>query len=345
MFARPHRSLFLLGLLASVNSACAENWPAWRGPRGDGTSSETHVPVHWSATTNVVWKTRIPGDGHASPIVWDDRIFLTTAIAFGDALPPRRSTAPGNHDNLPVTHRHKFAALAVSQLKVAKDIEELRTTLKTTQENLTTSQTAEAKARKEAKQQTEAADKAKKELETAKTDLAAASEKADQQEKRANELAARLDKTTLERNDSQAEVARWRASGLTLEQIKATLADNKRLVSENDALNKENRVLGRTLTQKQSELDILTGTKTKVDLPATLKGKVIAVDPKYEFVVLNIGLDDGVLARGEMLVNRSGKLVAKVRILTAEPHRSVANVLPDWKQGEIMEGDIVLVGL
>ena len=82
-----------------------------------------------------------------------------------------------------------------------------------------------------------------------------------------------------------------------------------------------------------------------VDLPPALKGKIIAVDPKYEFVVLNIGLDDGVLARGEMLVNRSGKLVAKVRILTAEPHRSVANVLPDWKQGEIMEGDIVLVGL
>ena len=53
----------------------------------------------------------------------------------------------------------------------------------------------------------------------------------------------------------------------------------------------------------------------------------------------------GVLARGEMLVNRSGKLVAKVRILTAESHRSVANVLADWKQGEIMEGDVVLVGL
>ena len=94
-----------------------------------------------------------------------------------------------------------------------------------------------------------------------------------------------------------------------------------------------------------AELDLLTGKKTKVDLPIALKGKIIAVDPKYEFVVLNIGLDDGVLARGEMLVNRSGKLVAKVRILTAEPHRSVANVLPDWKQGEIMEGDMVLVGL
>jgi len=80
MFARPHRSLFLFGLLASVNSACAENWPAWRGPRGDGTSSEMPVPVHWSAASNVVWKTEIPGHGHASPIVWGNRVFTVTAL-------------------------------------------------------------------------------------------------------------------------------------------------------------------------------------------------------------------------------------------------------------------------
>lgn len=57
----------------------AENWPAWRGPRGDGTSLETSVPTKWSTTENVVWKTPIPGQGHSSPIVWEDKIFLTTA--------------------------------------------------------------------------------------------------------------------------------------------------------------------------------------------------------------------------------------------------------------------------
>ena len=57
-------------------TAQAENWPAWRGPRLDGTSRETAVPVHWSATSNVVWKTAIPS-GHSSPIIWDNRIFLT----------------------------------------------------------------------------------------------------------------------------------------------------------------------------------------------------------------------------------------------------------------------------
>jgi outer membrane protein assembly factor BamB len=47
----------------------------------DGTSLEKNVPVHWSATSNVIWKTEMPGNGHASPIVWEDRIFTASAVA------------------------------------------------------------------------------------------------------------------------------------------------------------------------------------------------------------------------------------------------------------------------
>lgn len=95
----------------------AENWPQWRGPLATGVAPHADPPLVWNEAegTNIRWKTVIPGLGHATPIVWDDRIFLTTAIAFGEALTPRPSTAPGNHDNLPVTHRHKFVALAVSR--------------------------------------------------------------------------------------------------------------------------------------------------------------------------------------------------------------------------------------
>jgi outer membrane protein assembly factor BamB len=63
-----------------VSPAAAEEWPAWRGPRGDGTSHEPSVPVRWSQTENVAWKTPIPGIGHSSPAVWGDRIFLTTCL-------------------------------------------------------------------------------------------------------------------------------------------------------------------------------------------------------------------------------------------------------------------------
>ena len=74
------KSLFLIfALLGMLPAAHAENWPCWRGPRGDGTSLEKNLPVQWSATNNLAWQAEIPGTGHASPIVWADRVFVATA--------------------------------------------------------------------------------------------------------------------------------------------------------------------------------------------------------------------------------------------------------------------------
>jgi outer membrane protein assembly factor BamB len=58
----------------------AQNWPGWRGPNGDGTSAETNLPVRWDSITNVLWKSPVPGSGYSSPIVWKDRLFMTTAF-------------------------------------------------------------------------------------------------------------------------------------------------------------------------------------------------------------------------------------------------------------------------
>jgi outer membrane protein assembly factor BamB len=60
--------------------APAGDWPGWRGPHGDGTSDETDVPLRWSKTETVCWKVPIPGKGHSSPIVWGNRIFVTTCL-------------------------------------------------------------------------------------------------------------------------------------------------------------------------------------------------------------------------------------------------------------------------
>jgi outer membrane protein assembly factor BamB len=70
----------LVVLIASVSPLVAENWPQWRGPRLDGTSTEKNVPIHWSATSNVVWKTELPGLGHASPIVYGGKVFAVSAV-------------------------------------------------------------------------------------------------------------------------------------------------------------------------------------------------------------------------------------------------------------------------
>src|SRR5215207_7702861 len=70
----------LVCLLVLAPSVRAEEWPGWRGPRGDGTSQERGVALQWSASENVAWKVAIPGIGHSSPVVWGDRVFVTTCI-------------------------------------------------------------------------------------------------------------------------------------------------------------------------------------------------------------------------------------------------------------------------
>jgi outer membrane protein assembly factor BamB len=59
----------------------ADDWPAWRGPRGDGSSAELNAPLHWSSTDNIAWKTPLPGVGRSSPIVSGDRVFVTSGDA------------------------------------------------------------------------------------------------------------------------------------------------------------------------------------------------------------------------------------------------------------------------
>ena len=77
------RFVLLAGLVlaAGVSASRAENWPGFRGPRGDGSCTEAGLPTNWSATTNVAWSVELPGRGHSSPVVWNDRIFVTTALA------------------------------------------------------------------------------------------------------------------------------------------------------------------------------------------------------------------------------------------------------------------------
>jgi outer membrane protein assembly factor BamB len=77
------------GLMAALwaTTTFAGEWPCWRGPLLNGVSDETKAPIQWSSGTNgvsnIAWKTAIPGWGHSSPIIWGDRIFLTTYVPDG----------------------------------------------------------------------------------------------------------------------------------------------------------------------------------------------------------------------------------------------------------------------
>ena len=70
-------------LICLTTMAQAQNWPAFRGPQTSGVADGQALPTTWDAakSTNVLWKTPIPGLGHSSPVVWGDRVFITTAIS------------------------------------------------------------------------------------------------------------------------------------------------------------------------------------------------------------------------------------------------------------------------
>src|SRR5262245_51763129 len=76
------RSFCVLLITACFNlTAFAQaNWPQWRGLNGSGISYETGLPTEWDETKNIRWKAAIPGRGHSSPIVWGNRVFLTTSV-------------------------------------------------------------------------------------------------------------------------------------------------------------------------------------------------------------------------------------------------------------------------
>lgn len=80
-FSRLGLFLLAVGSLSFLPTLRAEDWPGWRGPRGDGSSAEKQVPVHWDATKGegMAWVTEIPGEGHSSPIVLGKQVFVTTA--------------------------------------------------------------------------------------------------------------------------------------------------------------------------------------------------------------------------------------------------------------------------
>jgi len=80
------RILILIILHATLLGYANADWADWRGPTADGQSTSTALPLHWSETENITWKTAIHDLGHSTPVVWGEQVWLTTAKADGTAL-------------------------------------------------------------------------------------------------------------------------------------------------------------------------------------------------------------------------------------------------------------------
>ena len=238
-----------------------------------------------------------------------------------------------------------LAGLAAGGLNFTK-VKEKITTL---QDNLKSETAAKESAQTELASTKKNLDRTTKDLETAKGEIAGAQEERDKavaeaetQTKRANRIAEDLTKTQQERNEAQSDLAAWKALGIGVEQIKTLQADFKQAQTDRQMLTEANRKFDLDVKKLKNRLAKYEEDERIVQLPSDLHGQVLVSDPKWDFVVLNVGQNQGVLEDGIMLVNRNGRLVAKVQVRSVQSDRSIANVLPNWKLGDVMEGDQVI---
>lgn len=114
-------TLALLAISSLTTAGSAANWPQWRGPDGSGISTEKNLPAAWTPKTNIKWKAAIPGRGHSSPIVWGNRVFVTTAVE-GDVVPGAKAAKHMlgdkefvHPDSVGADRKHQFKVIALNR--------------------------------------------------------------------------------------------------------------------------------------------------------------------------------------------------------------------------------------
>jgi outer membrane protein assembly factor BamB len=99
-----------VALQAAPDPAAERYWPQWRGPYATGVSKTADPPLEWSETKNVRWKVEIPGRGKSTPIVWGERIYISSAVPVGVSLAESHQ-ARGGERAIP----HKFVVMAIDR--------------------------------------------------------------------------------------------------------------------------------------------------------------------------------------------------------------------------------------
>ena len=210
--------------------------------------------------------------------------------------------------------------------------------------DLTTAQEAQAEAEKDRDDFEKQANDAKAIASRMSDQIGGLQRQVVEQTNRANKHKLDLDQATAELVESRQTSERWRQFEMeygSRDSIKERLAEIEPVKIERDNFITENTILLSRIEKLSVELSRYTGTSVKVALPPDLAGKVTAVDSQYDFVVLDVGEDQGVREHGELLVGRSDKLIGRLRVLSVEKDRSIANIMPDYKQSEIQTGDSV----
>ena len=92
-------TICVLTLTLTINGfARGSDWPQWRGPDGTGYATDSYPPTEWGESKNIRWKVKVPGSGHASPIVFGDRVYVITAKKTDQVVKPQKEAESSNED-------------------------------------------------------------------------------------------------------------------------------------------------------------------------------------------------------------------------------------------------------
>lgn len=238
-----------------------------------------------------------------------------------------------------------IAGLAVGALNFTQVKKKIETIQGQREDEKKAKEVAQADASKTHKELKQTADK----LKQTETVLAATTEERDNLrkdlDKTTKDLAKTkddLDKKSKAYDDARAELAAYSGTGLKPEEI-VRMRNSFKGLEDQIAEDKVVIVgLNKKVDKLETRLAYFENPDKPVLLRSDLRGKVLVMDPKWNFVVLNVGEDQGVKEQGELLVNRNGKLVAKVKVRSVQKDRCVANIMPGWQLGDVMEGDLVI---
>jgi len=238
-----------------------------------------------------------------------------------------------------------LAALAAGGLnfvKVKEKFNAVVTERNTDRDAKTAAETQTAKAKKDLDKASQELKKSQADLVSAKDEQAKAVADAAVQRKQVSVVRDSVSKITQERDDLKGELARYQATGVPVERILSFDKDIKQAQAKLEEAKVVNKSVEQKATRLQTQLDLYVHPEKFVSAPANLKGKILVMDPKWDFVVLDIGEEQGVPENCEFLVSRNGQLVAKVVVRTVQKGSSIANLVPGWKLGEVVEGDQVI---
>jgi len=233
--------------------------------------------------------------------------------------------------------------IGVSQFLLRPQIETIITDRNTFKDGWDKTKTELAKTKTTLKNTSEKLAKTETALDETKTQLTATTAKFEGEQKRANGLQENLTKSNSELKSAKDELFAYTGTGVKPEEIRGLVSTVKSLTVNNQGLVAEVKVFSDKTKDLKTQLDRVLGRENlDPPVPREVRGKVLVVDPKWDFLVLDVGARNNIPQNGVMLISRNGELVAKVRIMDVQDQRSIANIMPGWKIKDVSEGDVVL---